>query len=273
MKLFLMVMSCSFAALMMAAPEKGGKRQMEGAAAVKTYQKEMRQQKAPEESEELTREFFAKNYKAVFASFFGKNEAGEVVRTKKINEETGKLEQLVEKDAKLTPASAKEAWELLEGGETLLVRTNLMETCGFCDGTRYVYYFAEEVKALEAFNDKYHRQHAVKEEKEDDNKNRNRDYYDSDRNNSKEDKSKRKRERKEQEFKDLCERAEEYGWSEVSGEVKTAMKVDDEELANLACCWTAIHEEKSPRFRHMCPICKGKVKMKTARTRLFEVSK
>jgi hypothetical protein len=273
MKLFLMVMSCCFAALMMAAPEKGGKRQMEGAAAVKTYQKEMRQQKAPEESEELTREFFAKNYKAVFASFFGKNEAGEVVRTKKINEETGKLEQLVEKDAKLTPASAKEAWELLEGGETLLVRTNLMETCGFCDGTRYVYYFAEEVKALEAFNDKYHRQHAVKEEKEDDNKkNRNRD-YDSNRNSDKEDKSARKRERKEQEFKDLCERAEEYGWSEVSGEVKTAMKVDDEELANLACCWTAIHEEKSPRFRHMCPICKGKVKMKTARTRLFEVSK
>jgi hypothetical protein len=287
MKFFFAVMGC-FAVLTVSAADakvSSGKRHMEGANAVKTYQKELRSGKLPDTSEELTREFFAKNYKAVFASYFGKNEAGEVVRTKKFNEETGKVEQLVGKDVKLTPAPVKEAWESLEAGETLLVRTNLMEQCGFCDGSRYVFYFNEEVKELVAYKSKYHRQHAVKEEDDDDDKkNRNRDTYDNDRNNDKEDKAQRKRERKEQEYADLCSRAEDYGWTEVAEEVRKAIlgnkewkrklsMTEDSDMKPLSCCWTAIHEDKTQRFRHMCSICKGKVKMKTPRMRLFEVSK
>lgn len=285
MKSFLAVMGCFAVLTAFAADVKtpAGKRHMEGAKAAEAFKKV--KPAMPESSEELTRDFFAKNYKAVFASYFGKNEAGEVVRTKKINEETGKLEQLVGKDVKLAPASAKEAWESLEGGETLLVRTNLMETCGFCDGSRYVFYFNEEVKELAAYRSKYHRQHAVKEDEEDDDNKRNRnDMYDNDRNNDKEDKSKRKRERKEQEYADLCSRAEEYGWEEVAEEVRKALMenkewkrklsvTEDSDMKSFSCCWTAIHEDKSQRFRHMCSICKGKVKMKTPRMRLFEVSK
>jgi hypothetical protein len=112
----------------------------------------------------------------------------------------------------------------------------------------------------------------VKQE-EDDDDNQRQDYEDYNRKNNKEDKSKRRRERKEQEYKGLCERAEEYGWSEVAEEVKKLAKVSDEDFATLPCCWTAIHEDKSQRFRHMCPVCKGKVKMKMPRMRMFEVSK
>ncbi len=274
MKLFFAGLGC-FAVLTASAAEmKLGKRHMEGKAAVQAYQKEMRKGVASDETEELTRDFFAKNYKAVFSGFYAKNEAGEVVQTRKI--ENGKMVQLLEKDAKVTPASPKEVWDSLEAGDTITVRTNLMEPCGFCDGTRYVLYFNEEVKELKAFNDKYHKQHAVKEEKEeDDDSNRNYNDMYGKKNNNKEDKAKRKRERKEQEYAALVDGAEEFGWSEVLPEVKKMLNAkEDDTLEDMACCWTEIHKEKNSRkFRHMCPVCKGKAAMKQPRMRTFEVSK
>ena len=272
MKVLFALVGCLAVLTASAAEEKMDKRYMEGKAAVPKYQKSMRI--PSEETEELTREFFAKNYKAVFAGFFGKNEAGEVVQTRKF--ENGKMVELVGKDVPVTPATAKEVWEFFSGGETLVVRTSLMEPCGFCDGTRYVLYFDEEVKELKAFNDKYHRQHAVKEEKEDEKKSRNRNNYYSNNNNSdKEDKASRRRERKEQEYAALVEAADSFGWSEVVDEVKKLIKAKDEEAVDkMACCWAAIHDEKSARkFRHMCPVCKGKAMMKQTRMRNFEVSK
>lgn len=277
MKLLLVVVGC-FALLTASAAEssKMGKRHMEGKNAVQKFQKELKAAtKKPETSEELTREFFAKNYKAVFAPFYAKDESGAVVMTKKIDEK-GKMVQLVDKGTKLTPASPKEVWEFLEPGTTILVRTNLMEPCGFCDGSRYVLYFDEEVKELTAFNDKYHKQHAVKEEEEEQD-NVNRDYNDmyGRKNNNKEEKAKRKRERKEQEYAALVESAEAFGWSEVLPEVKKALHAKEEDtLEEMACCWAEIHNDKNARrFRHMCPVCKGKVSMKVPRTRLFEVVK
>ena len=277
MKLLLVVVGC-FALLTASAaePSKAGKRHMEGKNAVQKFQRELKTaMRMPEESEELTREFFAKNYKAVFAPFYAKDESGAVVMTKKIDEK-GKMVQLVDKSAKLTSASPKEVWEFLEPGTTIVVRTNLMEPCGFCDGSRYVLYFDEEVKELKAFNGKYHKQHAVKEEEKDEDDNR-RDYDDNygRKNNNKEDKSKRKRERKEQEYAALVESAEAFGWSEVLPEVKKALNAKEEDtLEDMACCWAEIHGDKNARrFRHMCPVCKGKVSMKVARTRLFEVVK
>lgn len=271
MKLLFAVVGCCAVLTASAAEAKMDKRYMEGKAAVQKYQKAMRM--PSEETEELTREFFAKNYKAVFAGFFAKNEAGEVVQTRKF--ENGKMVQLVGKDVTVTPATAKEVWEFFQGGETLVVRTNLMEPCGFCDGSRYVIYFDEEVKELKAFNSKSHRQHAVKEEKDDEKKSRNNDNYYGRDNSDKEDKASRKRERKEQEYAALVEQAEAYGWSEVVAEVKKAVKAqEDDSLESMACCWTLIHSEKASRkFRHMCPVCKGKAMMKQARMRTFEVSK
>lgn len=276
MKSLVLALIC-FVGLTASAEEvKQLKRHINGKTAVQEFQKEMRRAaREPGETEELTRDVFAKNFKNVFASYYAKDESGAVIQTRKI-ETTGKIVSLVGKDAKLTPASAKEVWEFLQAGDTILVRSTLMEPCGFCNGMRYVYYFDEEVKALEAFNDKYHKQHAVKEEKEDDDKRSSRSYrngYYRD-NSDKEEKAQRRRERKEQEFSELCERANQYGWGELSEEVRKAMKLSaDDDMATLPCCWTEIHEDGAMRFRHMCPVCKGKVTMKATRLRSFEVSK
>ena len=215
-----------------------GKRYIEGKAALAAYLREQKEQAANSvEERELTKAFFVKNYVQLFSKSYGKNNEGEIIRSREIDE-SGKMVNLIKKGEKVVAVNAQDVWETFESGEQLIVRETASVNCGFCDGVRYVIYFPEELAEFKAHYQKNHKNH--------DPTRRDISY------------SKSRTEAKEK--ADLASRSSLYGWDEVVSALR-----DDYTALNRECCWTEVHEQGSRKFRHTCPVCKGKKVTKQVR--------
>lgn len=216
-----------------------GKRYIEGKEALSLFQEEAKQNKEIKE-QEVNKDFFFKNYKRLFSKIFAKDESGQVIQIRKLDE-SGQWESLVEKNAKIKPINAQEAWSSLEFADELLLIESQAGPCGFCDGARYVIYFPEEFAAFKEHIKKYHKQHDPR-------------YVSS---------SRYQAAKKEQ--RSLAARANTYDW----GEIPELSRSSDE----YACCWTQLHEKGNKKFRHTCPVCKGKKTIPVKRIVRFIIDK
>lgn len=215
-----------------------GKRHIEGKAALAAYQREQKARVADSmEEQELTKAIFVKKYEQLFSKNYGKNNEGQIIRIREIDE-SGKIINLIKKGEKVVAVKAHEVWETLETGEQLIVRETMSAECDFCDGARYVIYFPEELAEFKAHYQKNHKNH----------------------NPSRRDISYAKSRTEAKERAELASRASLYGWDEVVSLLK-----GDYTAMNRECCWTEVHEKGSRKFRHTCPICKGKKVIKRMR--------
>ena len=184
----------------------------------------------------------------------------------------GKPRRLNPTPAGAKPATAAQSWNILTKASEFVVPVKVNRPCTFCDGERWVIYFPEEVAETRAFQKKYHSAH--------DGYKRNKGYNKRD-------------EGEERERQELSMRAMAYGWEgplctaeshlrtlEPSGD--PSYPADNDYLGHacwgcrygvLSCCWTKVHEASLKRWRHPCPICKGKKVEVVVKYRRYRVAK
>lgn len=170
------------------------------------------------------------------------------------------------------PATAKQCWETLTEDTAFVIPVKVTRPCTFCDGERWVIYFPEEVTETKTFQRKYHSAHDGYKQK-----NGYRRYDEGER----------------QEQAELSARATEHGWEgplctderhlltlESSG--RSSYHFNDNYLGHvcwgcryglLSCCWAKVHESPLKRWRHPCPVCKGKAVETSTRFRRYRVGK
>ncbi len=152
------------------------------------------------------------------APLYVKAPTGEIVQVAEWeNNGTLKKQRFASKEC--APVTVDEFLPFCKNGMLFAYPSTEAVACMMCDGNRYVIYLPEEVKAVKAYQKRYHGQHDGHNDRG----------YDSD-------------EYKEQER--LREQAPNSGWEDSMGV--------------MPCCWTKVHEGATSAFKHPCPICKGK---------------
>jgi hypothetical protein len=219
-----------------------GKRLMEGTEEVDKFKASLKD-KAEIKEEGLTEGSFVKNYKQLFAKRYAKDADGSIICIQEVDD-TGKTISHLPMGKKVKPATAQEVWGFLNAGDTIYVRRTVQESCGLCEGNRYVIYFPEEIVEFKEYYKENHKKHdwiVVSPS-----------YRDAAR----------------KECSELAARADLYGWNEVS--YRAIQKYN---IPSAPCCWTAVHEKGMRKSRHTCPICKGKKKMPVSHMIQFTVEK
>lgn len=184
----------------------------------------------------------------------------------------GKPRRLNPTPAGAKPATAEQSWGILTKKAEFIVPVKVERPCTFCDGERWVIYFPEEVKEVQAFLRKYHSAH--------DGYKRKNGYWEPDKG-------------EEQERLELSTQAPEYGWegalctkeSHLRTQ-ETSGRSSDQTSLNyvihscwgcrygvLSCCWTKVHQASLKRWRHPCPICRGKKVEVAVKYRRYRVAK
>ncbi len=167
----------------------------------------------------------------------------------------GKPRRLAPSPAGGKPATAEQCWASLAGETAFVVPAKIIRPCTFCDGERWVVYFPEEVAETRAFQAKYHGAHDGRKQK--------------------------KLGMDEGELKEqaaLVKRAPTHGWE---GHLHVEPYASFCSYGNcwwnahklLACCWTKVHEGSLKRWRHPCPLCKGKKQIVAIGFRRYRVDK